>query len=101
MGKGQNSRLAERTKARGGSNVPLSDVSREEMEEALLDAQLKAFLKEGRPLTPKLRFHLNRREQVKREEEATAKQARDAARQARDAAKQAKREEEALVQGAW
>ena len=86
-GKGRNSRLAERTKVRGGSNVPLPDVSREEMEQALLDAQLKAFLKEGRPLTPKLQFHFNRREQAKREEE-----------QAQDAEKQAESEEKALAQ---
>ena len=90
-GKGQNSRLAERAKARGGSNVPPRDVSREVTEEALLDAQVKAFQLEGRPLTPKLRFHFNQRKQAKREAEARAKQARDAA-------KQAESEEKALTQ---
>ncbi len=91
MGRGKNSKAADRYKVHGGSNVQPPDVSREVTENALLDAQVKAFQVAGRPLTPKLRFHFNQREQAKRDAEARAKQARDAA-------KQAKREEEALAQ---
>ena len=74
MGKGSNSKAAERTRVRDGSSHDArSDVSHEVMEKAHLDAQLEACLAMGcLTLPPKLQYHLNQREQAKREEEAKA-----------------------------